>query len=112
MIVDEFNNACASGELETAKQLLRENTEKITAEVMDSGFKRACREGHVEVAQWILSVKPDRDTDILDSLKSLLDTRMEELTEEGIDSDYFVDDEEYQVIEMCIDFINDKIKRK
>ena len=102
----KFENACKTGELEIAKKVLLENPEKINISVMETGFKKACQEGYLDIAQWILSIKPDRD--VLVTLETLSNKRMDELTEEGMDPDYFVDDQEYQIIELCIDFIKQK----
>jgi hypothetical protein len=49
---------------------------------------------------------------VSNALSSLHKKRMDELTENGIDTDYFIDDEECQVILAYSDFINDEIAKE
>lgn len=49
---------------------------------------------------------------VANALSSLHKKRMDELTENGIDTDYFIDDEECQVILAYSDFINDEIAKE
>lgn len=55
----DFGDACASGDLGTAKQLLLNHPLKITISEMEFGFRKACYEGHLEVLEWILTETPD-----------------------------------------------------
>ncbi len=47
---------------------------------------------------------------VSDALKTLRDRRMDELTQEGIDSNYFVNDVQYRNLEDAIDNIDDLIR--
>ena len=60
MIGYEFIEACAMGQMETAKQLLVENLEFITTkQYMQFGFRQACYSGNLNIADWLLTVNPD-----------------------------------------------------
>jgi hypothetical protein len=55
----DFGDACASGDLEMAKQLLLKHPDKITISVMEFGFRKACYEGQADVVEWILKTAPE-----------------------------------------------------
>jgi hypothetical protein len=58
-----FHRACESGDIEVAKkELLKEN--KLTLDVIGHGFTRACFEGHLELAKWILDLSPNKSATI------------------------------------------------
>lgn len=59
----EFHRACESGDIEKAKEeLLAE--EKLTIHVIGYAFRRACYEGHLELAKWILDMSPKKSSTI------------------------------------------------
>ena len=54
----QFKDACSKGDFGKARQLLFEAPEKMTMSVMETTFRYACYDGMVDVAEWILSVRP------------------------------------------------------
>ena len=55
----EYHRACERGDIEAAKQeLLKE--EKRSDNFMGYAFTRACFEGHLELAKWILDMNPSK----------------------------------------------------
>ena len=56
---NDFIHLCRLGNLEEAKQLLIENSDIDISARNDEAFCWACYNGHLEVAKWLLEVKPD-----------------------------------------------------
>ena len=54
----QFIDACEDGNLELIQQLFYNNTINISSG-NEWAFRYACLKGHLHVAQWLLSVKPD-----------------------------------------------------
>jgi len=52
----QVTHLCQYGNLESIKKLLQNNQ---NINIYDSAFRIACGYGHLAVAQWLLSVKPD-----------------------------------------------------
>jgi hypothetical protein len=59
----EFHRACESGDIEVAKQeLLKEK--KLKLDTIGHAFSRACFEGQLELAKWILELSPNKSATI------------------------------------------------
>lgn len=59
----EFHRACESGDIEVAKQeLLKEK--KLKLDIIGQAFSRACFEGQLELAKWILDLSPNKSATI------------------------------------------------
>jgi len=56
---NQFSDLCKSGNLEGAKQLLKENPDINISYFNEYAFREACENGHLEVARWLLEKKPD-----------------------------------------------------
>jgi len=54
-----FEKACENGDLEKAKELLKNNPNINISAEYEYAFRWTCENGHLEVAQWLLEVKPD-----------------------------------------------------
>ena len=52
----QFINACTSGNLIDSKNLFQQNN--FDMNVCEKAFRNACENGHLQTAQWLLSVKP------------------------------------------------------
>ena len=58
-----FHRACESGDIEVAKkELLKEK--KLTLDIIGQSFTRACFEGQLELAKWILDLSPNKSATI------------------------------------------------
>ena len=54
-IFSKFIRCCRNGQLEQAKEIYHSNNIDIHAN-NDSAFRRSCRKGHIDVAQWLHSL--------------------------------------------------------
>jgi hypothetical protein len=61
MLSSEFHRACERGDIEVAKQELLKD---FTLDNIGSAFERACFEGHLEFAQWILDLSTNKSATI------------------------------------------------
>jgi len=55
----QFENACKNGELEKAKEILKNNSNINISAYDECAFEFACQNGHLNIAQWLLQVKSD-----------------------------------------------------
>ena len=53
-----FINACEDGNLNLVQHLFYNNTINVSYD-NEYAFRWTCRRGHLQIAQWLLSVKPD-----------------------------------------------------
>jgi ankyrin repeat protein len=54
---NQFENFCRNGNLNAAKELLKENPNIDISDYNEGAFRQACRNGYLEVAKWLLSIK-------------------------------------------------------
>lgn len=59
MLEYQFQDACKTGNLKKAKQILKNNSNINISAYNERAFGFACEEGQLHVAQWLLQVKPN-----------------------------------------------------
>ncbi len=59
----QFILYCSEGNLELAKEFFynNPNIDSFTSNDFEFGFQVTCEKGHLHVAQWLLTIKPDID---------------------------------------------------
>ena len=60
-VKEQFENACANGKLEKAKELLKNNPDINISADYEWAFICSCLNGHLNVSKWLLQTKPDID---------------------------------------------------
>ena len=54
----KFQQLCISGNFDQVKEFLKENPEIDISADNEYAFRDACRNGHLEIAKWLVEIKP------------------------------------------------------